>query len=105
KIHNVVLAGFDIYFDFGEACHIGMGHAVAPVVVAGGGNQALAGQRRYRRLRELVDVRGRLVAIIDAAQLYRALSGVRQRHAGSTALSKDTLIGDLVVLGPAAETL
>ena len=45
------------------------------------------------------------MAIIDAAQLYRALSGLGQCHAGSTPFSKDTLISDLVILRLAAETL
>ncbi len=53
-----------------------MRHAIARVIVARGRHQALAGQRRYRRLGESVHVRGRLVAIIDAAQLNRALSGL-----------------------------
>src|SRR5882724_3710395 len=105
KIHNIVLAGFDIDFDLGEARHIGMGHAVAGVVVPGGSHEALTGQRCYRRLSETVDVGGRDVAIINAAQLNRALSGLRECHAGSAPLSKNTLIGDLVILGPAAETL
>jgi hypothetical protein len=29
EIHNVVFAGFDIHFDFGEARHVGMRHAVS----------------------------------------------------------------------------
>ena len=34
EIDDVVLAGFDIDFDFGEAGDVGMSHAVARVVVA-----------------------------------------------------------------------
>ena len=45
------------------------------------------------------------MAVVDAAQLNRALSGLRQRHAAAVALAEDALVRDLVILGPAAETL
>ena len=81
EIDNVVLAGFDIYFDFGEARDIRKRLAVVRVLVLCGRHQALARQRRHRRLGELVHVFGRLVAIVDATQLNRMLGGLRQAHA------------------------
>src|SRR5579862_3467508 len=56
KIHKVVLAGFDIHFDFSEACNVGMRHAIARVVVAGGRDQALSYQCGYGRFGHLVDI-------------------------------------------------
>ena len=48
---------------------------------------------------------GSFVAVVDAAQLDGALGGLRQRHAGAAAFAEDALVGDLVVLGLAAEIL
>ena len=45
KIYNLVLAGFNIDFDFGEARDVGMRRAVARVIVAGRHHQTLPCQR------------------------------------------------------------
>src|SRR5882724_9893619 len=45
------------------------------------------------------------MAVVDAAQLNCALSGLRQSHASAGALPEDALVSDLVILRVAAETL
>ena len=105
EIHDVVLAGFDVDFNLGEAGNVGKRDAVAWVVVLGCRHQALARQCRHGRLRQFVDIGGRLVAIVDATQLNRVFRGLRQSHAGATALAENTLVGDLVIRGSASKTL
>ena len=48
---------------------------------------------------------GSFVAVVDAAEFDGALRGLRQSHAGAAALAEDALVGDLVILGLAAEIL
>ena len=73
-IQDVVLAGFEVHFDFGEASDEGMRLAVARHGVASHGQQALPGQRRGRCRREFVDALGQLVAVVDAAEFNRRAS-------------------------------
>src|ERR1700735_1144610 len=105
EIHVVVFAGLDVDLDFGKARDIGERLAVARIVVLRGSHQALARDRRDGRLGQFVQVRRRFVTVVDAAELDRALSRLRQCHAAAVALAEDALARDLVVLGSAAETL
>src|ERR1700729_1091914 len=70
KINNVVMAGFNVHFDFGETRDVGVRDPIARIVVTRGGNQSLAGQRDDRCFGEFVDVRGSFVAIRNSAKLY-----------------------------------
>src|SRR5271165_6097811 len=45
------------------------------------------------------------MAIVDATQLNGILRGLRQSHAGATAPAENALLGNLVLLGAAAELL
>ena len=51
------------------------------VVVARNAHQPLAGECFGRRHRHLVDVLGKFVAVVNAAERDGALRGLRQRHA------------------------
>ena len=66
-------ARLDVDLDFGEADDERARLAVARVVVARGGDQSLAGQVLHRRLRPVVHVLRRLVAVVLAAELDRFL--------------------------------
>src|SRR5258708_5710353 len=105
EVQNVVLTGFDIDFDLGETRHIGMGHAVPRVVVAGGSHQSLAGQCRDGCLSRFVDVRWRFVAIVLTAEFNSALSGPGKSHPRAVPLPEDTLIRDRIILGFTAQAL
>ena len=78
KICDVVLAGLDIDFDFGKACHVGKRLAVVRILVLGRRHQTLSRQRGNGCLGVLVYVFGRFVTVVDAAQLDRTLRRLRQ---------------------------
>ena len=52
-----------------------------------------------------VYVFGRFVTVVFAAQLNRALRGLRQGHAPAAALAEDALVGDFILLRFAAVSL
>src|SRR5208283_1598234 len=52
-----------------------------------------------------MEVGGRFMAIVDATQFNGVLRGLRQSHAGASTLTEYALIGNLVLLGAAAELL
>src|ERR1700726_1397919 len=76
KIDNVVLARFDIYFDFGEAGYIGVRVAIARVIVARGRYQALARERRDGGFGRFIDVGRRFMPVILSTKFNCALSGL-----------------------------
>src|SRR5580700_5735926 len=45
------------------------------------------------------------MAVVDASQMDRTLSGMRQGHAGTPASPEDTFVGNLIILGLAAKVL
>src|SRR5580698_3404365 len=85
KIQNVILAGFDISFDFGKAGNERERVAVVRVFVLRNGEQSLAGQRSGGYDRKFVDVRRQVVTVVNAAELNGALRGLRQRHSTASA--------------------
>src|SRR5579864_8601029 len=92
EIHDLVSARFEIHFDLGKTSDEGVRAAVVRVFVARRRYQTLAGQRRDRSFRKPVDIRVRLVAIVDAAELNGLLSGLRQCQAGASAFAEYALI-------------
>ena len=105
EIEDVILAGFDVDFDFGKASDEGKRRRRRADSCPWPRHQALARQRRRRCHRELIDVLGQLVAVVDAAELDGALRGLRQGHARAAAFAEDALVRHLVILGLAAEIL
>src|SRR2546425_5245571 len=78
-------AGLGVDFNGREADDVGLRLAVARIRVLRHGDQTLAGERGYRRLREVVDVLGNLVAVVLAAELDGFLRRLRERHAAAWA--------------------
>src|ERR1035437_6518972 len=105
EIHDVIFARFDINLDLGKAGNVGECRAIARVIVLRGRQKALARERRRRRLSPPVEVGRYFVAIVDAAELNRVLRGLRQSHAGASAVAKYALVGNIIILRLAAELI
>src|SRR5580658_4323830 len=71
EVDDVVLAGLNVDFNFGEAGDVRKCRAIAWIVVLGRRHQALTRQRCDRRLRQFVEIGGSFMAIVDASKLNR----------------------------------
>ena len=100
-IEEVVDAGLDIDFDFGERGHERIGRAVALVIVLRDAHEALTGKGGCRSACHRIDVLRQFVPVKLSTKLDRALRGFRQRHAGPATLARDALVGHHVVFRPA----
>jgi len=98
EIHEVILAGLDIDFDLGE---LATKEFVAPSRDTYPSRRLPDPDRQgqHRCFRHFVDVFGRLVTVVAAAELDRALSSLREGQPRSAALAEDALVGYLVILG------
>jgi len=76
-VEDLVFAGFEVYFDLGEAGDEGVGLAVVRHGIARHAHQALTAQRRGRRRGHLVNPLGRFMSVVNAAQFDGALRGLR----------------------------
>ncbi len=77
-VEDLVVAGLDIDFDFGEADDERVGRAFARVRIARHAHQTLTDEAGRRRLRHGVDVLGHLVAVELAAALDGGFGSLRE---------------------------
>jgi hypothetical protein len=85
EVEDAEVPRLDVDFHLGEPDHEGPRLAVSRIRVASGGDEALSGERRHRRLRVVVHVLGWLVAIPLAAELDGLLRRLGERHAAPAA--------------------
>ena len=101
-VGDVILAGFDINFDFGETGDIREALTIVRELVFRGCDQALSGKRSDRSFGVLVDFGGSFVTVVNPAQFDGVLRGLRQGHASAATFVEHALVRNFVLLGLSA---
>ena len=94
-VEDMVLPGLHVDFDLRKARDKRMSQPVVRIVIARDPHEPLTSEPGGRSLGEPVDVFRHLMAVVDATELDRLLSGLGQRHA--PAVTGDALVRHLVV--------
>ena len=106
EIDDLIHAGLDVHLDFCErrartTCVLPLRVYVSRATPISPCPASAVADRFVKALMSF----GSFVAVEDAAELDRALRGLRERHACAAAFPRYTLVGHDVVFGPAAQIL